>query len=308
MKFLIIGSGAMGLYFAARLTQAGHDVTVLARPTSKEATAVRFTRGENTGTISPIPIVSSPPAGAPDCIILATKVWQAREALQRIEGRYDARTPILTLQNGIDAPIIARELFPDAPILAATCVVHVQRTAPGALTLLGADATLLVGLFDAIGDAAPIVAAIDESAIAASLAPDIHLALWKKLALIASYGGIGAVSGLPVGVTRDHPETRRLVREAITEAANVARASGVNFTDADEEETFAIYAESFAPDATSSMQRDLAAGRPSELAAQNGAIVSRAATLGVPVPIHSFIYRTQLPREREARHQGPGAQ
>ncbi|OKL53266.1 2-dehydropantoate 2-reductase [Bowdeniella nasicola] len=307
MKLLIVGAGAMGLYFAARLTQAGHDVTILTRPGTTPATSIRLARGEQVGTISPIRVLDRvPDAGlAPDAVLIATKAWQVEAALGRLAGRIPRTSAIITVQNGIEAPEIARGLFPDNPVIAGTCVVHVLHPEPFSVELLGSDATLTLGYFDAIAaDAtrlADLISEIDASPIVCTRAEDIHRALWKKLALIASYGGIGAAAHATVGQTRDTSETRTLVRTAIREAADVARAHAVTFTDADEEEVMAIYTEHFAADATSSMQRDLAAGAPSELANQNGVIVARAAKLGIPVPTHSFIYRTQLPRERSAR-------
>ncbi|MEV8165599.1 ketopantoate reductase C-terminal domain-containing protein [Rothia kristinae] len=105
---------------------------------------------------------------------------------------------------------------------------------------------------------------------------DVQRALWKKLALIASYGGVGAVTGLTVGQTRADEGTRSLVWEAIEEVRTVARAHGVEFTEEDAAEVFAVYADGFAAGTTSSMQRDLAAGRPSELEDQTGTVVARA--------------------------------
>ncbi|MCA1170189.1 MULTISPECIES: ketopantoate reductase family protein [Rothia] len=130
---------------------------------------------------------------------------------------------------------------------------------------------------------------------------DVQRALWKKLALIASYGGVGAVTGLTVGQTRADEGTRSLVWEAIEEVRTVARAHGVEFTEEDAAEVFAVYADGFAAGTTSSMQRDLAAGRPSELEDQTGTVVARAGQVGVAVPMRGFIYRTQSAREAIAR-------
>ena len=57
------------------------------------------------------------------------------------------------------------------------------------------------------------------------------------------------------------------------------------------------------PGATSSMQRDIMDGKPSELESQNGFVVKRGAEIGVPVPAHAFIYATLLPQERLARNE-----
>jgi 2-dehydropantoate 2-reductase len=55
------------------------------------------------------------------------------------------------------------------------------------------------------------------------------------------------------------------------------------------------------PDGTASMQRDVIAGRPSELESHNGAVVRLGREVGIEAPLHDFIYRSLLPQELEAR-------
>ncbi|MCF3138245.1 ketopantoate reductase family protein [Paenarthrobacter sp. AR 02] len=304
MNILVYGAGGMGLYFSARLTQAGHSVVLKARSSTQDAKLHLFTE-VRTETISGVSVVSEIDPVDVDVVLIATKAWQVEDALLELRGKINNGTPLVTLQNGIEAPEIARRIFPASPVIATTCVVIVKRTAPLAVELIGGEATLSAGLFDEVGIdtdiAERVVNAINESSVTATLAQDVQRALWKKIALIASYGGVGAVSGVPVGVTRTHPETRSMVRDGIVEVASVAQAFGVTFTSDDVEEVFSIYTDVFDPSTTSSMQRDLASGLPSELADQNGVIVARAANVGVATPIHSFILNSQLPRERQAR-------
>lgn len=305
MKILVYGAGAMGLYFSARLAQAGHEVVLKSRSTTRDA-EIRLNNAGRQESVSGVRVISelSGPLKV-DAVLIATKAWQVEEALGDLQGKITDGTALVTLQNGVDAPEVAQRIFPNCPVIATTCVVIVKRTAPLAVELVGREATLSAGLFDAAvsdsGIAEQVVSALNDSSMTATLVTDVHRALWKKIALIASYGGVGAVSGVPVGVTRAHPETRSMVLEGITECASVAHAFGVEFSDADIEEVFAVYTDTFDPSTTSSMQRDLLAGLPSELADQNGAIIARAEQAGVPTPVHSFILRSQLPRERQAR-------
>jgi 2-dehydropantoate 2-reductase len=59
--------------------------------------------------------------------------------------------------------------------------------------------------------------------------------------------------------------------------------------------------EALPEDATSSMQRDIAAGKPSELESQNGAVVRLARETGIDVPVHTLIYERLKPLEKKAR-------
>ncbi|MFK0042225.1 ketopantoate reductase family protein [Paenarthrobacter sp. NPDC090517] len=305
MKILVYGAGAMGLYFSARLALGGHDVTLKARSTVKDA-QIQLDSARQQESIPGVRVVSELPVPLEvDAVLLATKAWQVEEALCDLRGKVDDGTALVTLQNGIDAPELARRHFPNSPVIATTCVVIVKRTAPLAVELIGGEAILSAGLFDAVGAGSGIAeqmaGAFNGSSMATTVVEDVQRALWKKIALIASYGGVGAVAGVPVGVSRAHPETRSMVREGITECASVAHACGVKFSEEDIKEVFSVYLDVFDPLTTSSMQRDLAAGLPSELENQTGAIVARASQAGVPTPTHSFILRSQLPRERQAR-------
>ena len=81
----------------------------------------------------------------------------------------------------------------------------------------------------------------------------------------------------------------------------VARAYSIDFTDQDIEDTFAIYTEGFDSATTSSMQRDLAEGKPSELDDQVGEIVRRAQSVEVHPPAQDFLYQALKTSEEIAR-------
>jgi 2-dehydropantoate 2-reductase len=129
---------------------------------------------------------------------------------------------------------------------------------------------------------------------------DIQAALWNKFLFIASMSGLGAVTRQPVGVFRSVPETRALLLATLEETAAVARARGVNLP-ADAVQKTLAFIDNAAPGLMASMQRDIMEGRPSELEAQNGAVVRLGRDAGVPTPAHSFIYSALLPLELQAR-------
>ncbi|HSB65969.1 MAG TPA: ketopantoate reductase C-terminal domain-containing protein, partial [Anaerolineales bacterium] len=62
------------------------------------------------------------------------------------------------------------------------------------------------------------------------------------------------------------------------------------------------FIDSLPPNTMASMQRDIIAGRPSELEAQNGAIVRMGLKLNISTPTHGFIYNSLLPQENQARN------
>src|SRR5439155_26852795 len=106
----------------------------------------------------------------------------------------------------------------------------------------------------------------------AEISPDIRVAMWLKFLFIASMSGVGAVTRAPIGVVRGRPETRRMLEQAFEEVAAVAAALGVGLPANAAKQTM-TFVDTLPYDGTASMQRDIMAGRPSELEMQNGAVV-----------------------------------
>lgn len=102
------------------------------------------------------------------------------------------------------------------------------------------------------------------------------------------------------GVLRGLPETRQLLEQALSECVRVGQARHVLLSDS---LTTGVLADldSMSPAATTSMQRDIRDGRPSELDAQSGTIVRLGEKAGVETPVHRFVYHALLPNELRAR-------
>jgi 2-dehydropantoate 2-reductase len=136
--------------------------------------------------------------------------------------------------------------------------------------------------------------------VTAEIPGDIVAAMWSKFLFISAVSGVGAITQSPLGVIRAQPDTRRLLVEAMDEARAVAVAHGVTLP-TDEVDQIMARIDQLPPDTIASMHRDIAAGRPSELLSQSGAVVRLGQEIGLPVPVHTLIYESLLPLERRAR-------
>jgi 2-dehydropantoate 2-reductase len=150
-----------------------------------------------------------------------------------------------------------------------------------------------------------LAASLAAAGVKAEVTGDVAAATWEKALLIGSLGLVGAVTRAPAGAIRTTPEARELLAGLMAEVAAVARARGVALADGVVARSLA-FVDSVPADATASMQRDLAAGRPSELDDQPGAIVRAARAAGVPAPLHQALVAALLPQERAARGLAPG--
>jgi 2-dehydropantoate 2-reductase len=140
----------------------------------------------------------------------------------------------------------------------------------------------------------------EKAGVKVDIPADIHKALWEKFLLVTSFGGVGAVSRAPIGVIRSIPETRLLLELCMQEASAVAQAHRILLNDSVVADTMK-FIDSLAANATTSLQRDIADGKPSEIDFWNGSVVRQGQAVSVPTLVNQFIYNSVLPQELRAR-------
>ena len=209
---------------------------------------------------------------------------------------------MVPLQNGVEAPDQLAAVLGKEHVLVGLAKVFAFLDGPGRIRHLGGPASVTFGESDnrPSGRAESLRKVLIRAGIPSEPPPDVHVALWEKFLLIAPLGGVGAVTRAPVGTLRALPGTRRMLEQGMGEIVRVARAQGVPLDEEAVERTMEML-ESFPANGTISLQRDIAAGRPSELEAWNGAVVRLGIRAGVPTPLHEFLYWSLLPLEPRAR-------
>jgi 2-dehydropantoate 2-reductase len=310
VRIAVMGAGGVGGYFGGRLAEAGHQVTFIARGRNLDkirTDGLRITAPETDTTIGSVGAADDPAsAGEADVVLVAVKSWQVPEVAASLKPLLAEHTVVLPLENGVEAPGRLATALGAQHVFGGVCVIISYLAEPGHVHHVGGTPSIQLGpiepgLPDSIRrTAAELREALTGAGVECTDSPDIHRAMWRKFLLITSYGGVGAVTGQPVGVTRQLTETRELIEEAMNEVSAVARARGVGL-DAEDVRSMMRQVDAFAPESTASMQRDLAAGRPSELNDQNGAVVRLGAQSGVDTPVHRFIHTCLLPAENQAR-------
>jgi 2-dehydropantoate 2-reductase len=306
MRFAVIGAGGVGGFFGGKLAQAGADVTFIVRGATLEALRAHGLRVDSIKGDFVVPTVSATDdpasAGEVDVVLLAVKAWDIPAVLERIRPMIGKDTAVIPLENGLEAPEQIASVLGREHAMGGLCGIVSFIAAPGHIRHIGADPFVMFGELD--NAASERVTRIRERMVAAGIVadvpPDIHRSMWTKFLFIAPLSGVGAVTRAPVGVWRTMPETRDMATRAVRELIAVANARGVQLDDNALEATLARY-DGLTADATSSLQRDIMQGKPSELDAQLGAVVRMAAEAGVPAPVHEMIYHALLPQERMAR-------
>lgn len=129
---------------------------------------------------------------------------------------------------------------------------------------------------------------------------DVLLSMWRKLTVMAPYSCVTSAARCPIGTVMASPELRAMLRTCMEETAAVARGCGVRLSDADVDACWATL-EGLPEGCTPSQQRDMLAGRPSELDDQAGAVVRIGAARRVPTPVLGTLLALLQPQERVAR-------
>jgi 2-dehydropantoate 2-reductase len=306
MRIAIFGTGGVGGYFGGRLAQAGEDVTFIARGEHLRAIQTSGLKVDSVNgdfVISPAKATNNvSEIGEVDLVIAGVKAWQVPEAAREMKPLVGSNTTVLPLQNGVDAvPQLASELGADR-VIGGLCKIVSFVVEPGHIRHAGFTPSITIGEVD--NERTHRIATIEQlfsrAGVETTIAPDIQVALWMKFLFIASFSGVGAIANALAGKLRTDPELRSQMLRAMEEIHGVARARGINLPE-NAIDTVMAGVNALPEDATSSMQRDIAAGKPSELESQNGAVVRMAHERGIKVPTHEFIYETLRPSEEKAR-------
>jgi 2-dehydropantoate 2-reductase len=306
MRIAIFGTGGVGGYFGGRLAAAGDDVTFIARGATLAALRERGLIVESiNGDFAVRPVRTtddSSRVGPVDVVLLAVKAWQVPAAAAAMRPLIGADTVVVPLENGVEAAGQLTAGLPSGAVAGGVCRIVAFQVAPGHIRHAGLEPTVAFGELDRRASARleRLRRSFEKAGVVADIPPDINVAIWEKFLFIASLSGLGAATRAPAGVVRALPETRALVLGALDEIAAVARARGVRLP-ADSGQRTLAFIDALPAEATASMQRDVIEGRPSELEAQNGAVVRLGTAAGVPTPVNAFIYAVLLPQEQQAR-------
>jgi len=312
MRIAIYGTGGVGGYFGGVLARAGEEVILISRGKHLHAiqeNGLKVDSIKGDFQVKPALATNDPAqAGPVEAVLVCVKAWQVPEIAAALPPLLGPETIVVPLGNGVDAPAQLKAVL-DQPgqashVLGGLCQISSYIVEPGHIRHAGIEPFVAFGPLD--NKPRPMVERLRQAfagaGVKVDVPADIQAAMWNKFIFISAISGVGAVTRAPAGTLRSIPETRRILEAAIRETVAVARASQVSLPE-DEAERVLAFIDSLPVGTAASMQRDIMEGRPSELEAQNGAVVRMGLELGVPTPAHAFIFGSLLPLERKARGQ-----
>ena len=304
MRIAIFGTGGAGGYFGAQLALAGEDVAFVARGEhlrSMRDIGLRFETPSGETIIQTEATDNPADIGIVDAVLVGVKAWQVSDAAKAIGPLVGPDTVVLPLQNGVEA---ASELAAvlGSCTLGGLCGTLSFIAAPGHIRNVGGQNFIKFGELDnqLTARVERLRQCFAHAKVSVEVPANIVKALWDKFLMVTSFGGVGSITRSPIGVTRAVPETRWLLEQCLQEALAVAKARGVSMADTAVAETMRFY-DALPANGTTSLQRDIAGGKMSELEYWNGAVVRLGREVAVPTPTNKLIYDCLLPLELRAR-------
>jgi 2-dehydropantoate 2-reductase len=303
MRIAVLGSGAVGGYYGAKLARAGHDVTFIARGAHLAAIRARGLEIKSPAlgdfTVGAAAEEDTTKVGSVDLIIVAVKAYDNATALPLIRPMLGGGTNVLTLQNGVDSVAEVAAVAGEPRVIGGTTYIATALTAPGVIEQNGTHRRIVFG--EVFGDLPRIsdrVQQIHEAFSGADIqsetAPDGRVPIWEKFIFLAPTAGFTGAARLHVGPLRSDPFIREQYFNACREIERIARAEGVPVAD-NMMEKIGTYVDGIPGTMRSSLLIDLSQGKKIEVETLLGSVVRRAQRAGVPAPVNATLYAVLKP-------------
>ena len=309
MKIAVMGSGGVGGYYGGMLARAGHEVAFMARGAHlaalrEKGLIVKSVHGDFT-----LPSVNATdrPAevGPMELIIVCVKTLGTDAAAKAMRSMVEPKTSVLSFQNGIDAAERIGAVVGMEHMVGAATWLSSAIEAPGVIRQVSQFRRIVLGELDGRVTARVegLAEALQGTGATVEISDNIMKILWTKFVFISAISGVGSLTRLPMGDYRSVAETRALLITLMAEVKALSLASGVEL-DPDVIDGVLNLIDNAGPDIKPSMQRDVEAGRCSELDSMVGIVSRRGRELDVPTPAADMVYGALLPGELKACEQG----
>lgn len=309
LKYMIIGAGGTGGAIGSHMARAGYDVTFIARGRHLEAmrkAGLRVERPDMEFTVDPVKACTMDEFAAalrqagdeadslrPDVIIVCVKGYSVDDTIPFIKEAAGPETVVIPILNLFGTGAVMQERLPGIIVTDGCMYVASEIRDPGYIFM---NATILKVVFGLRRDQKsldpklrPLLVRIRddmcESGIEAVLTDEIEMEALRKFSYVSPQGAAGLYYNVPVGGIRDNEECLEFFKGLIREVSAIADAMGFGFGEDIVPVNIAI-TERLAADMTTSLQRDVAAGRPSEIDGLIYEVVRMGERYGVDVPLY----------------------
>jgi len=292
-SYTVVGTGAVGGFYGARLAAAGHVVRFLGRSDVAvlRRDGIRVSSAEGDLVVDQVAAFDDPgEVPASDVVLLAVKATLPNPAAALLAQLDGGEAAVVTLQNGLGVEADLEEATAGRPLAGGLCFIAVNRTAPGRIEhLVGGTVTLAPHRPAAAQVVETVAADLHGAGVEATTVDDLVGARWRKLVWNVPFNSLTTLLGrTPTELLAD-PDGSALVRTVIDEVVAAAAALGHPVSHGYVDGLLNI-THRFPPYRTS-MGLDVAAGRPTEVEVMVGRPVGAGMAAGVPMPVSQALLR-----------------
>ena len=288
MNFLIVGPGAMGCLFGARLKRAGHDVTLLDyRQERSDFINEHGIRVEGvTGEYRiQVPTVTGEVSITPEVVLICVKANQTHTAAEDLQSWLGNEISVLTLQNGLGNMETLADILRNNMVLGGVTAEGATLLGPGHVRHAGKGETVIGPEGSSGGSVEKIASVFNTAGFDTRTVKEVNDVIWGKLVINVGINALTAITRLKNGRLPDIEGTKRVMEQAVQEAVSVAQLKGVCLPYQDPYERVLQVCRATAGNVASMLQ-DVLKQRVTEVEFINGAIVREAEALGIPTPVN----------------------
>ena len=304
-RIAVVGAGAIGGYYGAKLAHAGRDVHFLMRgdPRERRREGLRIRGKHEDIRIARLNCYNTTAAIGPcDLVLIAVKTTSNAELLELIPPLLHERTMLLTLQNGLGNERFLADRFGAERVLGGLCFVCLHRVAPGVIEHYDRGRVVL-GEYNRY----PLPRTHDvswefkRSGIVCSVAENLSLERWRKLVWNIPFNGLAVIAGLDTAGILADEQLRSTALALMDEVIAAANLCGYPLPTAEalEQMNRTKKLGAYRP----STLIDFKAGRPLEIEAIWGEPLRQATAAGAKMPELQRLYDqlAEIDRSRGAK-------
>ncbi|MFQ5582602.1 MAG: ketopantoate reductase family protein [Mariprofundaceae bacterium] len=294
MKIGIAGAGAVGCHYGAMLQRAGQNVVFLSR--GRHLSAMRNTglRHETGGEMFSMTVLADNNPGIlsdAECVLFTCKMTDLADMLARLEPILSRSVLLVTLQNGVQAPDMVANAFPQQSVIAGSAFIGVRIEEPGRVVHSAAGHVHLGQWHASVYNSqfAALLQVMKKAGIDVHHDKDMERTLWNKMLWNC---GFNAITALTRRYARDIAADQaclELVRAAMQETLNLAVSQGIAINETNIEKNIQATLETGL--VKTSMWQDIDRGHPTEIGYLNGYVAKQAMEKGIQAPVNTILSR-----------------
>ncbi len=297
MDIVIVGAGALGSLlagaFARQQKKLGHTVWVYDRSRQRTAKisqsgiSVEGAAGSWTQQVNATSQVQD--IKKADVLFLCVKSYATKDALEQVKPLLSAGAVVLTLQNGMGNVEIIAEQVGAENVIAGVTSIGALLINDGVVKCAGKGETVFGRPDGAITvEMRGIRELFKQSGFDAKISKDVKSILWSKLVINCGINALSALTRLPNGRLLAFEGTRKIMREAVTEAVRVAKRKKIKLLYDDPLAKVEAVCEA-TQENQSSMLQDVLRKQRTEVDYINGVVVRLGQELGLSVPVNTLL-------------------